>query len=325
MPVYNCAQYLREAIESILGQTFQDFEFIIINDGSTDNTPEILREYANKDSRIRVINQPNSGIVTALNRGLKEAKGEWIFRMDGDDISLPYRFEAQIKMVEKNPSLVLVGGWCEQIDKDGISLKINKYPEKHEYLIKALENGRPFPPHPTAFYNKESVLKVGGYRGRFRHAEDTDLWLRLIKYGKIECYKGVLLKLRKHGSNISFIESKAQAIKSIAARICHFCCKEGMFDPSEGDEIVWNKFLNWLDRRLEEKGYFQVNKVRQDLRDFIYTKSFIDKFEIIMSILKRLLSSRSYRKSFLSSLRYPNYVKKIIFELKDRFKNEPIN
>jgi len=98
-----------------------------------------------------------------------------------------------------------------------------------------------------------------------------------------------------------------------------------MFDPSEGDEIVWNKFLNWLDRRLEEKGYFQVNKVRQDLRDFIYTKSFIDKFEIIMSILKRLLSSRSYRKSFLSSLRYPNYVKKIIFELKDRFKNEPIN
>ncbi|OQX54110.1 MAG: hypothetical protein B5M53_06165 [Candidatus Cloacimonas sp. 4484_209] len=82
MPVYNCAQYLREAIESILGQTFQDFEFIIINDGSTDNTPEILREYANKDSRIRVINQPNSGIVTALNRGLKEAKGEWIFRMD---------------------------------------------------------------------------------------------------------------------------------------------------------------------------------------------------------------------------------------------------
>src|SRR4030042_5588162 len=154
MPVYNCAKYVREAIESILNQTYRDFELIIINDGSTDTTCEILNEYAKKDSRIVLIHQPNSGIVVALNRGLNDAKGEWIFRMDGDDISLSHRFEAQIKTIETNPALVLLGGWCQQMNAGSIPLKISKCPTIHESLVRNLETRRSFFAHSSACFKR---------------------------------------------------------------------------------------------------------------------------------------------------------------------------
>lgn len=111
MPVFNCEDYLEESIVSILDQTYPYFEFIIINDGSTDQSPEIIKKYANQDDRIIIINQSNSGIVTALNKGIDAARGEWLFRMDGDDVSLPQRFSMQIEEIGKRPGLILLGGW----------------------------------------------------------------------------------------------------------------------------------------------------------------------------------------------------------------------
>ena len=157
MPVYNCAEYLKDAIESILVQTFDDFEFIIINDGSTDESPAILNYYASKDARIKVIDQTNQGIVTALNKGLSVAKGEWIFRMDQDDISLPNRFKLQVQLIKKDPTLVLLGGWSQQIDAQGNLLKINKLPAKNNQLINAMEGLRPFFAHPTACFRRDVV------------------------------------------------------------------------------------------------------------------------------------------------------------------------
>lgn len=267
MPVYNCEKYLREAIESILNQTYKDFEFIIINDGSTDKSPEILQEYAKKDSRIKIINQPNSGIVVALNRGLREAKGEWVFRMDADDIALPDRFECQIDMIKRKPSTVLLGGWCQQIDSQGIPLKINKYPRAHNDLVKCLENLKPFFPHPTACFPRKSVIEIGGYRERFRHSEDTDLWLRLSEIGEIACIHKVVLKLRKHPDNISnLVSGKLQQIKSIAARICYYYRKSGLPDPSVMDDNLWNIFLENLERSLEKSGYFEMLNGWRNLR-----------------------------------------------------------
>lgn len=268
MPVYNCEKYIHEAVESILNQTYADFEFIIVNDGSTDNTLNILNEYANKDSRIRVINQPNSGIVVALNRGLNEAKGEWIFRMDGDDISLPHRFAVQVEEIKANPSLVLLGGWCQQINSQGVPLKINEYPSDHNRLVEHLETLRPFFPHPTTCFKRDVVLDIGGYRERFRHAEDMDLWLRMVDIGKFACSEHVVLKLRKHEGNISNLNSgRIQQIRSMAARICYFRRKFGYSDPSQMIEEEWVHFLNWVESRMEQEGYFQKILGYQKLRN----------------------------------------------------------
>ena len=269
MPVYNCAQYLREAIESILNQTFQDFEFIIINDGSTDNTPEILREYANKDSRIRVINQPNSGIVTALNRGLKEAKGEWIFRMDGDDVALRHRFKTQIKTIENNTSLVLLGGWCQQVNSEGFPLKINKYPSEHAKLLNRLEMGLSFFPHSSACFHRDTVMKLGGYRERFLHAEDVDLWLRLSNVGEVSCYPGVIIKLRKY-PDLTFEKVKLRSLIACAARICHYRRKCGFSDLSQAEELDWQKFLEWVEKKMEVYGFFECRQGWQALRNIWY-------------------------------------------------------
>ena len=109
MPVYNTKEeYLREAIESILNQTFTDFEFIIINDGSTNNAEEVIKSY--KDSRIKYYRQENHGLIYTLNYGLSLCNGEYIARMDSDDISLPFRFEKQIEVLDKNPNIGIVGG-----------------------------------------------------------------------------------------------------------------------------------------------------------------------------------------------------------------------
>src|SRR4051812_2181746 len=108
MPVYNTSRYLREAIDSILSQTFKDFEFVILDDGSTDDSPAIVREYASRDSRVRFVPLEHCGYVNVLRRGLEEAHGEFLARMDSDDISLPTRFETQIKYLRENPDCVAV-------------------------------------------------------------------------------------------------------------------------------------------------------------------------------------------------------------------------
>ncbi|HEY9660554.1 MAG TPA: glycosyltransferase, partial [Allocoleopsis sp.] len=120
MAVYNGSRYVAEAIESILNQTFTDFEFLIIEDGSTDNTVQILQDYANRDPRIKLIqNEQNIGLTKSLNKGLKLAQGKYIARQDADDVSLPHRFEQQIAVFAQNPAAVLVSCSLELIDATG--------------------------------------------------------------------------------------------------------------------------------------------------------------------------------------------------------------
>jgi len=258
MPVYNCERYLKEAVESVLHQTFQDYEFLIVNDGSTDGTPQLLEEHRRNDSRIKIINQANSGIVMALNRGLFAAQGDWIFRMDGDNVARSHRFSAQLKALEKNHRLVLIGGWCQQINADGVPLKIDRYPSDHKSLVRRLERGRFFFPHPGACFRKDVVLKLGGYRERFRHAEDYDLWLRLIGHGEFGCCSEVLLDLRKHGANISNMNyGQDQELTNAAALICHYWRSKLQKDPALMNEPEWSRFLKWIETELEGASYFR--------------------------------------------------------------------
>jgi len=311
MPVYNCAEYLVESVESILNQTYSDFEFIIINDGSTDESPKILKNYAIADTRIKIIDQHNSGIVTALNRGLSEAKAEWAFRMDGDDIALPHRFSVQIEAIRKNPSLVLLGGWCQQINSRGNLLKINKYPAAHNKLVNRVERGLSFFPHSSVCFRRDAVMRLGGYRERFRHAEDVDLWLRLSNVGQIGCCSDAIIKLRRY--TMKFEVVKCRSLIAYAARICHYRHKFGFCDDFL-TEKEWQDFLNWLEKRMEDEGYFQYKQSWQILKNPWSPNSSTVKVGKIRRLIRNLILDPTLLRAIWGRLRLFNLPLKLAKE-----------
>jgi len=210
MPVYNAEKYIRAATESILSQTFTDFEFIIINDGSTDGTLDILEEYAQQDRRIRLISRENKGLVATLNEGVGLAKGSLIARMDADDIALPERFQQQIDFLNTHEETVCVGGCAIIIDESGRELTLLKVPANDEKIQEELLKGHASVFHPAVMYRKKSVQQVGLYRKDFYPAEDLDLWLRLGEQGNIANLNTTVIKYRFLSNSISGRMAKQQ-------------------------------------------------------------------------------------------------------------------
>ncbi len=221
VPVYNAERFLDECIQSILNQTYTNFELILINDGSTDRSEAIMRQY--RDPRIRVITQRNSGIVRALNRGLSVAAGDFIARMDADDISLPNRFEIQAGILEARRDVVLVGGRFITIDATGVIDGEPKGAERHARRTKTDFNT--FPPrvatalHPLIMMRASAIKAIGGYREGYPHAEDYDMYMRISKIGKIENIDDVVLKYRLHGANISVTKTCVQERAAVQAEL----------------------------------------------------------------------------------------------------------
>lgn len=199
MPVYNGQKYLKEAIESILNQTHRDFEFIIINDGSTDNSEKIIRSY--DDKRIRLFNIPNSGLAPALNFGIKQAQTSLIARMDCDDIAKPKRLELQLNFMEKNPEYVLVGTGAHEIDMDGNFIHTRNTVTSWEEIKKIFPKS-PFV-HPSVVFRKEIFLKAGQYPTFLSRGEDTVLFNRISKYGKMANIAEPLLYYRITDSSLT--------------------------------------------------------------------------------------------------------------------------
>lgn len=188
MPAYNCAPYLQEAMDSILSQTYTDFEFVIVNDGSTDNTEAIILTY--KDPRIVYVkNEKNMGLVYTLNRGIELSRGVYIARMDGDDISLPDRFSKQIAFFNNTPHAALLAGTIELINEQGV---FTGYWEEEKKKIDSAAIRSQLPhdnciAHPTVMGRAE-LFKKYGYSTRQKNAEDYDLWLRLAA-DRVAIYK----------------------------------------------------------------------------------------------------------------------------------------
>jgi len=199
MPVYNGERYLREAIDSILNQTFTDFEFIIINDGSTDNSLEIIQSY--DDSRIRIVNnETNIGLTKSLNKAIKRARGKYIARQDADDISLPHRFLEQLSYLERRPEIALLGTSVYHIDEQGKVLGRVIVPIKPgNKLLKENQFN-----HGSTIFNKNVVVRLGGYNSILRYSQDYELWLRIAKHHEVGNLPQPLYKLRFHGETISF-------------------------------------------------------------------------------------------------------------------------
>lgn len=210
MPAYNAERYLREAVDSILYQDLDDFEFLIINDGSTDRTAEILEEYASRDRRVRLLHQDNHGLVYALNKGLEEARGRYIARMDADDVSMHHRLGMQLAVLERNAGVALVTGGIEIIDPYSVHKANHFTPLKDRDLRRALWLGNPLY-HPSVMFRKDMALQVGGYREDFATAEDYDFYLRIAEIGELVAVPAVILRYRVHPNTITRTKRKLQS------------------------------------------------------------------------------------------------------------------
>ncbi len=186
MPVYNAEKYVTEAIESILNQSYSDFEFIIIDDCSTDNSYDILHSYVSKDNRIRLFkNDMNNKLPKTLNFGISQAKGKYIARMDADDISLPERFAKQIEFMESHPEVGVCGTWIDVFSEESSQTTCIKYPAEHKLISVRLLFDENCIAHPSTFLRREIFFDFQLYYNLSLqgHAEDYELWVRLLEQG----------------------------------------------------------------------------------------------------------------------------------------------
>lgn len=210
MPAYNCEDYITESIESILKQTYTNFEFFIIDDASTDSTAETIETFT--DPRIIFIRkEKNSGYTESLNMAIARARGKYIGRMDADDISVPDRFEKQLAFMEKHPEVLVVGSNYQVIGSEQKYIAAQSAEE-----VRVISMMEVAVAHPTAFIRSEVFTRFGlRYDREFEPAEDYHLWTRILDYGEIQNVPEVLLYYRQHNAQQSFTR-REKLIKSIA-------------------------------------------------------------------------------------------------------------
>jgi len=218
MPVYNTEKYVAEAIESILNQTFTDFELIIINDCSTDRTPEIIAEYALKDQRIRLINNPqNSGPAKSRNDGILQSHGIYIALMDADDISHPDRLEKQVAYLDHHQEVMVLGSSVQKIDSAGNPLEIWRLPVQDRIIRWHIlfRNSKVFC-NPAIMHRKTLFNIMAMYNKELKSFIDSELWTRIFDHKDIDLANSPenLLDYRVHSDSITFRRSEEQRIGS---------------------------------------------------------------------------------------------------------------
>jgi glycosyltransferase involved in cell wall biosynthesis len=240
MPVYNTEPYIAEAVESILAQTYHNFEFIVIDDGSTDRSLAILERYAARDPRIRLSSRPTAGYLVRLNEMLDEARGDLIARMDADDVAMPERFTRQIDFLDAHPEVVAVGSRILAIDFDGDPIVEFCTIEDHEEIDRAhLEVRGGYINHPAAMIRTGAIRTIGGYRAAYWPGEDVDLWLRLAEIGRLANLPERLLKYRQHLESIGYTRHAIQYERWQAAAIdAHH--RRGLPLPSDWEPLTKN-------------------------------------------------------------------------------------
>lgn len=288
MPVYNGGNFLKDAVESILNQTYRDFEFLIINDGSVDNSLEILKSYS--DSRIIIIdNGENKGLIYSLNKGLKLAKGEFIVRMDADDISFEDRIEKQVDFMVKNPEIGISGTYI-QIFGENINQEVLKFPV-NPGINKAQLLFSPCLAHPSVIIRKLIIDSHNlYYRHEYKHAEDYDYWIEAINYTKISNIPEVLLKYRVIPTSIT-----QQANKNLDSRFSIH-------------KVIYTNYLNRLGFNPSEKELY-LHFIISDNNRFISQKDEIDILEVkkyfkkLVSLIKQTGTDKDYFFYYISKRR----------------------
>lgn len=287
MPVYNAEKYLDEAIQSILNQTYEDFEFIIINDGSTDGSLEIIKKYKNQDERIVLISRENRGLITSLNEGIEKANGKYIARMDADDISLSERFEKQIELM-RSQDIDICGGNYLSINGDGSLFSLNLTPQSHEFCTLSLISKVPFA-HPTVMIKKEFLDKYNCRYGQseYKKAEDLDLWIKMHQKGaKFGNVSELTLKYRIIENSLSKVNDK-----KIRQETTKMLNKFYLNNKKDVEELLNKNFeyLNGEEESLLVRAVYKIYLKKFKLNQLKLFKKF-DKKIVVCTLLSEIVN-----------------------------------
>lgn len=299
LPVYNAESTVAETIDSILCQTFSDFEFIIINDASTDHTEEIILSY--KDPRIKYYkNSKNQGIVYTLNRGIDLANGKYIARMDADDIALPSRFGTQVNVMERDSSIVVCGTGIETFGNVKKSNRIF-FPEQSDELRDLLVRSSCFA-HPTVFIRRKVLADHNlYYKSEYRHAEDYKLWIDLSAHGNFYNIHEILLRYRMSDTQITTYHK--QEVDNIAKKCRREyiakCFEDKKLNDTISDYIISIQTIKMAHRyrsiRLLEVLYMSLSHYRlYDFFYFVFSLDFLKfSFRVQSTIFKRFITRKN--------------------------------
>lgn len=255
MPAYNAARFLSEAIQSVLAQTYRHFEFFLIDDGSTDDTPAIARAAAARDARIKIITHPNKGMANSLNDAMHQTQGEWIARIDADDLMEPDRLRRQIAFLRENPDLVVASSLVHYIDEDGqvIGRNVSRFTSRQtiaEYVAHHWPIGFH---HPASIFRKDVILSLGGYRPEFTPAEDLDLWNRVVDAGhSVLVQDEYLTRYRIHSSSVTVKRFRVSEAKARWVESCILARHEHRPEPTWEQHVARQNNRPWP-RRLNAR------------------------------------------------------------------------
>lgn len=245
MPAYNAEKYIAESIESILNQTFGDFEFIILDDASSDGTWDIINSYAQKDSRIfPVKNERNLNIAENRNKGLALAKGEYIVWQDADDISLPTRIEKLVNYMDSHPKVGICGSYIQSFNEKG-DLDVRVYAEEDKLLRRTIFKFSPVS-QPAAIVRREVFEQVGNFNAKYPPAEDLDLSFRIGEFYEFGNIPEVLFRYREHSESTTQKNLAKQIKFTLEIRKRFFCSRSYSFDFSD----IISYCLAWISQFL---------------------------------------------------------------------------
>jgi glycosyltransferase involved in cell wall biosynthesis len=259
MAAYNAAEYVEESVRSVLDQTFGDFEFLALDDGSGDGTFEVLASIS--DSRVRAFRHPHMGLTRSLMRGLSLAKGEFVARQDADDLSCPARLERQVAYMDAHPEVALVGSGVTVVSRDGRFRRDYLYPAAHEGLAAELEQIANPLPHTTIMFRREIVMDCGGYRETFPKAQDYDLYLRLMTKCRLASIPEPLCRLLYSMDSFTSDNEGVQFRCAVLASVAWRVGQESGVDPLESSsrEDFLRRFGEWY----ETSAYSRIFGSRQ--------------------------------------------------------------
>lgn len=242
MVLCNMERFLGEAIESVLGQTFRDFEFIILDYGSTDKSKDIVSRYAASDSRVKLHNIPPCAYIEAKIAACSLAQGRYIAIQDADDNSLPNRLLWEVEFMEKNPAVAVLGSAAQWINTEGRFLLVSQPPTSHEEIRTALLTGNAFV-HTSVLMRRETFTRVGGYRRVLLYAEDYDLFLRISEHFQCANLKQVAVHYRIHPHQLSLRTRRQQTIAKLAAQAAASARRSGEADPLDSVQEISESLL----------------------------------------------------------------------------------
>ena len=277
MSCFNSASWLSQSIESVLSQSMDDFEFIIVDDGSTDDSFSIIKRYSESDKRIKVIAKKNTGLADSLNVGVSKSIGLWVARIDSDDIWNTDRLSRQVKALAEIDDCVYMGSWYNEFNDENGYGKLVAPPCDHRGLISNMLTGRRIPAHSTALIRRDAFIRLNGYRPLFSRSQDLDLWLRLAEIGRLSCLAEPLVRVRLHQGQISHTDEGIAQLKYSMIAVCFYWLRLwGVREPGLDSQYDFDRFYSWVEAWIER------NEV---------TDTFIFKRKIQTSLKRQGLSS----------------------------------